>query len=590
MAETKPPKVFISYAWEDDLKTWVLDFAARLRSDGINAILDQWETVPGDQLPEFMEKSVRESDFVVFVCTPTYKRKSDRRKGGVGYEGHIITGEVFQKNNHRKFIPVLRKGKWATASPSWASSKLFIDFRGEPYSETSYQHLLDTLFGKSPTAPPLRDDILREKEERETAEKIAQEKVAREKAEKGVAESAQLEVEEQAKIIVARENAERERIVREEREKQEREAAEKTEQEKVRREVDKAVKDVQRQLERKLFFMRLRHKINRLSFYLRYYIFPAILVLGIIAGTFYVAKPYFDNALPLIENEVGITPQPSLTTIQTDVPSTVAFETATPYHLLTEITDAKGVSMVLVPAGEFIMGSDADVAYAECQKSRSDCQGNWFVDEEPQHTIYLNDYYIDKYEVTNFFYARCVALGVCDQPGDNNSDYGNTNFDNFPVVYADWYMAKTFCEWRESHLPTEAQWEKAARGIDSRNYPWGEGIDCTKANYWGDDVACIRNLTEVGKYDLGRSPYGLYDMTGNVWEWVNSLYQPYPYNPRIKFGFGSEDLESSSNRVLRGGGMNYELGYDARISNRLSKAPDFVSDIVGFRCAKDAIP
>src|SRR5215211_6366551 len=112
MAEIKPPKVFISYAWEDDIKTWVLDFATRLRSDGVNAILDQWETAPGDQLTEFMEKSVRESDFVVFICTPTYKRKSDRRKGGVGYEGSIITGEVFAKNNHRKFIPVLRKGKW----------------------------------------------------------------------------------------------------------------------------------------------------------------------------------------------------------------------------------------------------------------------------------------------------------------------------------------------------------------------------------------------------------------------------------------------------------------------------------------------
>lgn len=196
MAETKPPKVFISYAWEDDLKTWVLDFATRLRSDGINAILDQWETAPGDQLPEFMEKSVRESDFVVFVCTPTYKRKSDRRKGGVGYEGHIITGEVFQKNNHRKFIPVLRKGKSNTALPSWAISKYYIDFRGEPYSETSYQHLLDTLFGKSPTAPPLREKLAREsfekaereKKELELAEKTAREMAERERLEREAAE------------------------------------------------------------------------------------------------------------------------------------------------------------------------------------------------------------------------------------------------------------------------------------------------------------------------------------------------------------------------------------------------------------------
>lgn len=249
MAETKPPKVFISYAWEDDLKTWVLDFATRLRSDGINAILDQWETVPGDQLTQFMEKSVRESDYVVFVCTPTYKRKSDRRRGGVGYEGSIITGEVFQKNNHRKFIPVLRKGKWVSAAPSWATSKLFIDFRGEPYSEASYQHLLDTLVGKSPTAPPLRDDTLREKIESETAEKaervkvenekvereaakrLAHEEAARDKAEKDTIEKARLEAEELARQKAEKEKAERDAAEKVVRKKQAREANEGAKQE-----------------------------------------------------------------------------------------------------------------------------------------------------------------------------------------------------------------------------------------------------------------------------------------------------------------------------------------------------------------------
>jgi formylglycine-generating enzyme required for sulfatase activity len=192
-ANIKPPKVFISYAWEDDIKAWVLDFATRLRSDGVNAILDQWETVPGDQLTEFMEKSVRESDFVVFVCTPTYKRKSNRRKGGVGYEGSIITGEVFAKNNHRKFIPVLRKGKWASAAPSWATAKLFIDLRNDPYNEICYQQLLNTLFGKSPTAPPVWDDTLREKAKREAEEKDSREKEPQEAAEKAVRE-AELEI------------------------------------------------------------------------------------------------------------------------------------------------------------------------------------------------------------------------------------------------------------------------------------------------------------------------------------------------------------------------------------------------------------
>ena len=108
---TKPPKVFISYAWEDDVKAWVLEFATRLRKNGVDVVLDLWEMSLGDQITVFMEKSVRDSDFVILICTSKYKRKSDDRIGGVGYEGHIITSEIFSNSNHRKFIPILRKDK-----------------------------------------------------------------------------------------------------------------------------------------------------------------------------------------------------------------------------------------------------------------------------------------------------------------------------------------------------------------------------------------------------------------------------------------------------------------------------------------------
>ena len=105
------PKVFVSYAWESDaLKVWVKEFATRLRRDGVETKLDQWHVVPGDQLPAFMEEAIRENDFVLIVCTPEYKKKSEGRRGGVGYEGDIMTAEVLQKQNHRKFIPVLREG------------------------------------------------------------------------------------------------------------------------------------------------------------------------------------------------------------------------------------------------------------------------------------------------------------------------------------------------------------------------------------------------------------------------------------------------------------------------------------------------
>jgi hypothetical protein len=151
-----PPKVFISYSWDDEgHKQWVRDFAARLRADGVEAIIDQWAVVPGDRLPHFMEKAIRENSYVLIVCTPKYKEKSDNRKGGVGYEGDIMTAEVYAGANHRKFIPVLRGGSWTTAIPSWLGGKYSIDLSGSPYSEDQYRDLLATLHNMRDQAPPV---------------------------------------------------------------------------------------------------------------------------------------------------------------------------------------------------------------------------------------------------------------------------------------------------------------------------------------------------------------------------------------------------------------------------------------------------
>jgi hypothetical protein len=115
---TPPPRAFLSYSWDDDPhRRWVQDLATRLRAvDGVDVMLDRWHAVPGDQLPAFMERAVRENDFVIAICTPHYKQKSDRRDGGVGYEGDIMTAEIFTGGNQRKFIPVLRRGTWADAA------------------------------------------------------------------------------------------------------------------------------------------------------------------------------------------------------------------------------------------------------------------------------------------------------------------------------------------------------------------------------------------------------------------------------------------------------------------------------------------
>ena len=148
------PKVFISYAWEtNDHKGWVKQLAARLRGDGVETILDQWELTPGDQLSAFMERSVRTSDFVLIVCTPAYRDKSDNRMGGVGYEGDIMTAEVSTGADRRKFIPLLRVDTWKTAAPSWLRGSYYIDLRGTPYSEDNYIDLLHTVLDCREKAP-----------------------------------------------------------------------------------------------------------------------------------------------------------------------------------------------------------------------------------------------------------------------------------------------------------------------------------------------------------------------------------------------------------------------------------------------------
>lgn len=241
--------------------------------------------------------------------------------------------------------------------------------------------------------------------------------------------------------------------------------------------------------------------------------------------------------------------------------------------LPTEITDAKGVSMVLVPAGEFLMGSDSGLSV-----------------EQPVHQVYLDGYYIDKYEVSNAAYKTCVETGNCTPPQKDISYtrsryYGNSEFDDYPVIYVDWSQSKTYCEWREGRLPTEAEWEKAARGTESRKYPWGEGIGCKFTNYWGKDGGCVGDTTKVGTYVSGVSPYGVHDMAGNVWEWVNDwydseYYQDSPYlNPL--------GPSSGERRVLRGG--SYADPGVLWSSYRFSLVPDNIYHYffqVGFRCAR----
>lgn len=150
------PKAFISYSWDDDEhRDWVRKLATRLRGDGVTVTLDKWHIAPGTQLPHFMEKAIRENDFVLIICTPRYKQRSDGRIGGAGYEGDIMTAEVFTKGNHQKFIPILRRGDWQDAAPAWLGGKYYVDLCGDPYPAPQYEDLLTTLHNAREEAPPV---------------------------------------------------------------------------------------------------------------------------------------------------------------------------------------------------------------------------------------------------------------------------------------------------------------------------------------------------------------------------------------------------------------------------------------------------
>ena len=241
------------------------------------------------------------------------------------------------------------------------------------------------------------------------------------------------------------------------------------------------------------------------------------------------------TSIPIPDSTVSLT--------ETLAPSSTPTEyvNATTAPLPTEIIDAKGVSMVLVPEGEFYFG-----------------------EKDAESEVFLPSFYIDTYEVTNSRYAQCVSDGGCEPPAETvlatYNYYGNPQFNDYPVVWVNITMAEEYCNWRDIRLPTEFEWEKAARGTDKRIYPWGNANDVTNlANGHGSKDGYIIS-SPVGAFPNGVSPYGVYDMSGNVWEWTSAI---------TSFGgswvYGDLYVYDRSNI---GGGARFD---------------------VGFRCANDAL-
>lgn len=233
--------------------------------------------------------------------------------------------------------------------------------------------------------------------------------------------------------------------------------------------------------------------------------------------------------------------------------------------------------MVKIEEGETIIGSN------ELDKEGKAIQyGNkkpWFLNEHPEHKIIVKEFHIDKFEVTNKEYHEFVTAENHRPPSYwENGSFPQDKADH-PVNMVSWFDAKQYCKWKKKRLPTESEWERAARGNDDKRFPWGNKFDLKKLNTMG----IHGGTTPVGTFAEGKSPYGIFDMSGNVQEWTLDSYKPYPENTYEDTDFGERF------KVVRGGGWggigHYASEVYVRAAYRNYAPPGGTYDDVGFRCA-----
>jgi len=260
-----------------------------------------------------------------------------------------------------------------------------------------------------------------------------------------------------------------------------------------------------------------------------------------------------------------------------------ATSTYSPGVTWTRSTDE--AKMIHVPDGEFLMGNE-------------DANLKAVADEEPAHTVYLDAFWIDRTEVTNAQYVQflnalggyrgtcggydCLETTVEDKDSHILQQEGRyvveSGFEDHPVIEVTWYGAQAYCEWAGVRLPTEAEWEKAARGVDGRLYPWGNDVpDCDKAQY----ADCSGMTVPVGSKPAGASPYGVLDMAGNVWEWVADWYDEAYYDGSP--ARNPQGANSGERKAFRGGSWGY-LPKFIRTTDRARNRPSYAGFNVGFRC------
>jgi formylglycine-generating enzyme required for sulfatase activity len=291
-----------------------------------------------------------------------------------------------------------------------------------------------------------------------------------------------------------------------------------------------------------------------------------------------VGQPFFTGTItltllgshPIIATRTMSSASPTATSSSTPIPTQTSLPLVTPIAI--RVNQKDEAEIVFIPEGEFLMGSNpANDPY-------------FWGAEQPEHTVSLDAFWIYQTEVTQGMYAACVAEQACPKPILINNpiakEYGDPAFVDYPVTMVTWTSALAYCQWAGGRLPTEAEWEKAARGTDGRLFPWGNDPDTTNRSFYNSS-----SPKKVGSFPAGASPYGAYDMAGNVLEWVSDYFSSTYY--RISPTTNPKGPGPTSTKVIRGGAYSQPDFTGLRTVARAGYRPQDGDITIGFRCVID---
>lgn len=637
MAIPLPTKhIFISYSRKDeDVMRRIVGF---LRNQGFNVWVDNEKLVPGTTVwEEEIEKAIRSASAVVVVLSPDSKQS-------VWVRREISFAEGFRK----RIFPILVAGDEDSSLTLRLITSQYVDIRQNEKAGlnalkaelSSHLRELERIAEEKAAKERARKEaeekarIEKEEQERKAAKELARkEKESRER--KAAEELARKAAEEKRRKVQARDKRANELYTKaqtfEIKKKYEDALKNYNLLKRVDRSypgidtpiddiypgIDKKVEEIKKELKKEFIANQQKKEASRQKWASLYRANRQrgvlILLLIIIFVTVYFSWPAITAFVRSAQIEVPtqiITTTPfEINHTETIIPTQTQIFTITPEVIptldtltpavtatptlgigSTSVSEIDGMVMVYVPAGEFEMGmSDEDALnrLADCQKDNEECQSDWWAHSQPQHTIYLDAFWIDQTEVTNALYKTCVEAGNCSQP-TKTLYYSDPTYANHPVAWVTWTYAEDYCAWAGRRLPTEAEWEKAA-SWDVKNQrklinPWGNEPGGQSAN---DGQCTAFGSIPVGSYESDKSPYGAYDMGSNIAEWVADWYDRgyYAISP------SSNPLGPSSGNAhaIRGCfGCAYNSNWCS--FNRINPMIPYSYIFYGFRCARDATP